>query len=107
MKLWRELRMRASVLVFGTLVAACAPAAGNTAREPVPCRDSTYLRLKATAPDSLSEREFARLHDLERSCSEARMATHGRMAGMHGSMWWMLAMPAMMAMGVLMWAMMR
>ena len=93
------------LLVLGSLT-ACAPAMSGT-REPVPCRDSMYLRLKAVPPDSLSEREFQRLHDLEQSCAQARMTEHRRgMGAMHGG-WWMLVMPAMMAVGALMWVMMR
>ncbi len=107
---WRSVAMRVAVLLVLGAPAACAPAM-SSAREPVPCRDSMYLRLKAVPPDSLSEREFQRLHDLEQSCAQARMAAHGggmgAMGGMHGGAWWWLAMPAMMVVGALMWLMMR
>lgn len=105
---WRILPPLAAVLIAASL-AACAPAM-STAREPVPCRDSMYVRLKAIPPDSLSEREFQRLHDLEQTCAQARMTEHGGgkmgSGGMHGGAWWLLAMPAMMLVGALMWVLM-
>jgi hypothetical protein len=88
------------------LTSACAPRQ-VVQQEPPPCTDPLYLRLKATAPDSLSEREWTRLQDLERACVSVRTAAaehggeSGTMTGMKRNTWW--AMTALMAGGAVMW----
>ena len=88
-------------------VAACAPRQ-VVHQEPPPCTEPLYLRLKSAAPDSLSEREWTRLQDLERACHSARSSAEhrdaGGMMGMKRDTWW--AMTALMAGGAAMWLMM-
>ncbi len=107
----------AMLLAAGVLLAACAPATSTRPIPPAPrasaCDDPIYLQLRAADPDSLSHREWARLHELEDLCTaERRAAATGedaqsaadRGAGMHGARW--LWMPATMLFGGLMWLMM-
>lgn len=86
-----------AAIVLTLLLAACASTPAAPA-QPNPCADSLYLRLRASDPDSLSERQFVRLRDLEQSCTEYRRQyaqSHGRRGGMMGRDAW-LWMPAMM-----------
>ena len=106
----------ASLVAATALVSACAPAAQSAApAEPVPsvCTDSLYLRLRSAEPDDLSEREWARLQQLEQQCLAERQTpvarqAPGEPAAHSGPMlragW--LWMPAMMVFGGLMWLMM-
>ena len=103
---------RRSVLLVASaatlLATACAPRQ-VVQREPPPCTDPLYLRLKVESPDSLSEREWIRLQDLERACVTARTAAQhggesGMMVGMGRNTWW--AMSAIMVVGAAMWLMM-
>jgi len=91
------------------LASACAPRQ-VVQQQPPPCTDPLYVRLKAEAPDSLSEREWTRLQDLERACASARTAAaehggeSGMMMGMKRNTWW--AMTGLMAAGAVMWLVM-
>ena len=99
----------AAVLVGTILFPACASRA-TTHSVPEPagaCDDPLYARLRSTEPDSLSEREWARLVQLEQACVAERGAStntsiggHGMHDGM-GRMW--LVMPLMMVVGGVMW----
>lgn len=96
--------LSAAALVLG----ACAPRQ-VVHKEPPPCTEPLYQRLKSAAPDSLSEREWTRLQDLELACQSARSSAAGHragggMMGMEGHTWW--AMTALMAGGAAMWLMM-
>ena len=88
----------AAVLFSVVVLASCASApAKHTASEDA-CADPMYIRLKAIHPDSLSEREFTRLRDLEAAChtQQSTMNQHrGSGSMMRGSRGWLL-MPAMM-----------
>lgn len=70
------------------------------------CTDPMYQALKETHPDSLSDRSWQRLQDLERMCEEQREAEPDPKGidGMHHDRWRTWA-PAMLAMGVVMMAM--
>jgi hypothetical protein len=94
------MRKRYLIIVSVTAVVAlssCATVPRNHAGGQVACSDPLYLQLKATQPDSLSEREYARLTALESACQAERAATarehHG--SGMMGGVRWYW-MPAMM-----------
>lgn len=100
-----------SALTAALLVSACAQPPAF--REPAPaapaCTDSIYLRLRHEHPDSLSDRAWERLQQLEAACERQRSAAADRgeaPAGVahHGAGW--LWMPAMMGLGTLMWLMM-
>lgn len=98
------------VVTFSTaalVLGACAPRQ-VVHEEPSPCAEPLYLRLKSAAPDSLSEREWTRLQDLERACQSTRSSAEhrdgGGMMGMKRHTWW--AMTALMAGGAAMWLMM-
>lgn len=107
----------AVLLTTTALVSACAPAVPAAADTPEPqysaCQNSGYLRLRAVEPDSLSEREWVRLQQLEDLCLAEWRATAGRAdsapeparpARMHYARW--LWMPAMMVLGGLTWLLM-
>lgn len=78
-------------------------------RQEAPCSDAIYLELKAEPPDSLSEREWTRLQELERACATTRgtaePADRGGMMGMGRRSWVAMAVGvlAMGAMGLFMW----
>ena len=103
----------AAFLATTALLSACAPTAPTAA---VPrfsaCDDPVYVDLIASDPDTLTEREWTRLQQLEELCLLERRAADARHPtvdgsahrGLHGTMW--LWMPAMMAFGGLMWLMM-
>lgn len=97
-----------SVLSLALLGACAAPGTrpGYTP-EPVPCVDPVYVELKAEPPDSLSEREWQRLRELDHACAVAR-ASETRsaddwMGGPHHGHWWMGAGLVMTAMMAAMW----
>lgn len=107
----------ATLLSATILLTACGPAGPGTTgvQHPAPraasCEDPVYLSLRAAEPDSLSEREWTRLHQLEELCMAERRAAREPVqqdpphrAGMHDSRW--IWMPAMMVFGGLMWLMM-
>lgn len=90
-------RLRWVVPAFALALTACA-SAPSPPPEPNPCTEPLYLRLKAAEPDSLSEREFERLRDMDQACREyrqqdaARQHTDDGMMGMMGGRsgrWWM------------------
>lgn len=101
---------RASVLVAVALslaVAGCASVPRQTAEpEPVACTDASLVALRAVHPDSLSERGWQQLQNLERECSLAREAAaregQGWSDGHHA--WWMASGLGMGLMMLLMWS---
>jgi len=106
------MRYRPELLVIAAsaalVLAACAPRQ-VVQREPPACSDPLYLRLKAEPPDSLSDREWTRLQDLERACVSARAETRGSkdsgmMMGMRGRSW--LTVTLLVASGAAMWLLM-
>lgn len=106
----------AVLLLATTLLAACAPAVaaqGDAAAAPrvAACDDPVYFRLKSAEPDSLTEREWTRLQQLDQQCAAERQAVAQRASdhaaldhhgpGTHPAMW--LWMPAMMLFGGFVW----
>ena len=88
----------ATLLISVMVLASCAtvPPRRTTAEDA--CADPMYVRLKAIHPDSLTEREFVRLRDLETACRTQQSAAdqqHGSSGMMGGSRGWLL-MPALM-----------
>lgn len=87
---------------------ASANATPQPAPEPVACREPLYLELRDTHPDSLSERAWDRLQQLDAACRTERSRQAERPAvtdpGHHPRAW--LWMPAMMLFGGMMWLMM-
>ena len=71
------------------------------------CDDPLYARLRSAEPDSMSEREWARLEQLTQACVAERSAARDASTGAHGThpgmgrVW--LVMPLMMLVGGLMW----
>lgn len=116
----RRVLALAALLSMSAVLGACAPMASPAAggHGPAPhataCEAPVYLRLRDAEPDSLSEREWARLQQLEELCILERRATaeatlpeqapaqHG--GGPRGAGW--LWMPAMMLLGSFGWLMM-
>ena len=96
-----------TVLLF---LGACAsaPVPGSTVPEPEACRELVYLELKAEHPDSLSDRAWERLRQLDAECRADRSREPSRPdrvdADHHLGAW--LWMPAMMVVGGMMWLMM-
>lgn len=85
-------RSVAVLMAFAAATAACAaPIRHTSVPQPAPCNDSIYVRLKSQHPDSLSERAWQRLQDLDRDCTTARTAAQMEMSGMmgmgHGRSW--------------------
>lgn len=73
------------------------------------CADSLYAELSREHPDSLSERAWQRLQQLEDACSAETTRSNpdavvGARVEHHRDVW--IWMPAMMVTGVLMWLMM-
>jgi hypothetical protein len=94
------------VLVLGAC--ASAPAPRRATPEPEACREPIYLELKAEHPDSLSERSWERLQQLEAECRAELRQEPDRanlVGGDHHRGAW-LWMPAMMLFGGMMWLMM-
>ena len=75
-RMLRSLRRAAMVSLVFT---ACATPATRRAHvtEPSPCADSTYVQLKRTHPDSLSDRAWQRLQSLERACVTSHAQSPG------------------------------
>jgi hypothetical protein len=98
------------VLALALFVGACTPPAAprQPAPEPDPCLEPVYLELRSEHPDSLSDRAWERLRQLEAGCRAERdrplQATTGGAQQHHPAAW--LWMPAMMVFGGLMWLMM-
>ena len=96
-------------LTLALFLGACAsaPAAPPPAAGADACREPVYLELKGEHPDSLSERAWERLQQLEAACQaeETRQAERPAVVdrGHHGAWLWM---PAMMVLGGMMWLMM-
>lgn len=98
-----------AVLVGLLLFPACAPRSATHSTQPHAraCDDPLYARLRSAEPDSMSDREWARLEQLDAACVAERTAAPGASADGHGShtgmgrMW--LVMPLMMLVGGLMW----
>lgn len=105
---------RAPILLVALLVVlgSCAapPPPNRPAPEPPSCRDPVYLELRAQHPDSLSDRAWDRLQELDAECRSqlaeqpADNATLGPGADHHLGGW--LWMPAMMVLGGMMWLIM-
>lgn len=107
--------MRAHILpvLAMTMLIGWGCTAPPPARQPEPgpdaCSDSLYLELSGQHPDSLSERAWARLQQLDDACraGPARSGeadTLGSGPAHYWGMW--LWMPTMMVTGALMWLMM-
>ncbi len=95
-------------LVLFLAACASAPAPRQATPEPEACREPIYLELKGEHPDSLSERSWERLQQLEAECrAELRQESDGAdlVGGDHHRGAW-LWMPAMMLFGGMMWLMM-
>ena len=104
----RIARSRYGPLALGLLVflAACMPpGARHVESQPVPspCDDPVYVELAALPPDSLSEREWSRLQELERRCRDAlrydRPYDHHDGYDLHGLHWWTMG-AMMLVMGI-------
>lgn len=93
------------VLLLGACTSASPPR--QPAPEPEACREPLYLELKNEHPDSLSDRAWERLHQLEAECraEQTRQAEEPSIVdgGYFGAWLWM---PAMMVFGGMMWLMM-
>lgn len=100
----RPLGLLPTVLIIGW---ACTnPTSAPEAPTPASsaCADPLYLELHGEQPDSLSEREWERLQQFETACQIERTraaAAVGLDRDRHLEMW--IWMPALMAMGGLMW----
>lgn len=92
-------------------VTACAGTPTDRPSRPVApaCTDSIYLELSQQHPDSLSDRAWARLQQLEATCQKQQADRPEGQASVvdwdHHARGW-LWMPAMMGFGLLMWLMM-
>lgn len=101
--------VRGAWILSLALLGACAAPGKRAgyAPEPVPCVDPVYIELKAESPDSLSEREWQRLRELDHACAAARAdgsrSADDWMGGSHHGHWWMGAGLVMTAMMVAMW----
>lgn len=98
---------RACLAVFGVaaviVLSSCASAQRTHAEPDNSCADPLYLQLKTIHPDSLSEREYGRLHDLELACqAEKQAATREQhRGGMMGvSHWYSIPMILVAAAGM-------
>lgn len=103
----RALALLPTALIIGW--ACTTPTSAPEAPTPASsaCADPLYLELRGEQPDSLSEREWERLQQMESACQiERTRATEGVSVDRdrHLEMW--IWMPAMMAVGGLMWLMM-
>ncbi|HSL70894.1 MAG TPA: hypothetical protein VK864_11675 [Longimicrobiales bacterium] len=79
------------VAIGGLMVAGCAPHYTVREQQP-PCSDPLYIQLKVQPPDSLSEREWIRLQELEHACVSARAASEPdrdpyQRTAVHGTRW--------------------
>lgn len=98
---------RTNVAVFAVAavlaLSSCASAQGRHVVQDTACADPLYLQLKTIHPDSLSEREYGRLRDLEAGCqAEKQAATRERhRGGMMGmSRWYSMPMILVAAAGM-------
>lgn len=98
-------------LFFALALGGCATRQAQQAQvpQPAPCSDSLYLQLKRAHPDSLSERAWQRLQNLDQACAATKtQATKteatGQMSGMMGmgSGRGVLLMGAVMVVGLVM-----
>lgn len=100
------------IALFGTLLVTAGCTAPQPERRPEPrsatCADSIYLELSREHPDSLSDRAWERLQQLDAACARARNGAEqvdsSVSAGHHKDTW--IWMPAMTFLGTLMWLMM-
>ena len=79
--------LRGVAVVSLAPLAACATPATRRADvvEPSPCVDSTYVQLKRTHPDSLSDRAWQRLQSLEHACVASRGQSPEKTSRMMGT----------------------
>ncbi len=109
------MRVRITLILLAAVaivtVAGCSVPEGGREPEPRPavCADSVYLELAREHPDSLSDRAWERLQQLEAACDRRRAgsvdgAGAAVRADHHGNDW--VWMPAMMGFGLIMWLMM-
>ena len=89
-----------------TILASCVTPGTQQVRVgvPTPCADSTYRQLRSQHPDSLSERGWQRLQNLDRACAtrEESSGTGTTDATHRGSRMWLGAAVMMVAMMVAM-----
>jgi hypothetical protein len=96
--------------MLALLLGACttAPAPRRPVPAPEACKEPLYVELTREHPDSLSDRAWERLQQLEAHCRAERAEQTDEPAfleaGHHRAMW--LWMPAMMLFGGMMWLMM-
>ena len=84
-------------------LSSCASGQRTHALQDTACADPLYLQLKTIHPDSLSEREYERLRDLEAACQlEKQVASQEQHRGgmMGASHWYSLPMILLAAAGM-------
>ena len=98
---------RPSLAVFAVAavvaLSSCASVQRTHPVQDAACADPLYLQLKTIQPDSLSEREYDRLHDLELACQAERQAAarEEHRGGMMGvSHWYSIPMILVAAAGM-------
>lgn len=95
-------------VLLGTLLVAAGCTAPQPERRPEPrptaCSDSVYLKLTGEHPDSLSDRAWERLQQLEAACERDRSRVDVTRDDHHRESW--IWMPTMMVLGTLMWLVM-
>lgn len=108
------MRPRVHAIIALTVLVGWGCTAPPATQEPEPrpsaCADSLYIELGREHPDSLSERAWERLQQLEEACRDEQSRSSdtdgvvGPGAEHHRDVW--IWMPAMMVTGALMWLMM-
>lgn len=101
-----------NIALFGTLLVAAGCTTPQPERRPEPrstaCADSIYVELSREHPDSLSDRAWERLQQLDEACARDRNRAEEMdltaPVGHHRDTW--IWMPTMMVFGTLMWLMM-
>lgn len=99
----RRLYLAVFAVATVIVISSCASAQRTHAVQETACADPLYLQLKTVHPDSLSEREYGRLHDLELACqAEKQAATREQhRGGMMGvSHWYSIPMLVIAAAGM-------
>jgi hypothetical protein len=107
----RQVLLGVSAALALILLAGCmTPAHQVRYAAPNPCTDSVHVGLKQQHPDSLSEREWQRLQDLERECASVRVSesngeptTHAGWMGIHRTAGAGIMTAVMLAMMITMW----
>lgn len=100
------------IALFGTFLVAASCTAPQPESRPAPrsaaCADSIYVELSREHPDSLSDRAWERLQQLDEACARDRNRAEEIAATAparhHRDTW--IWMPTMMVVGTLMWVMM-